>query len=269
MALFGEEKPYDTLTASKLGSYWCLLSPYVLGSGIFAGTPRERWIIDTYHARGGVTMGMIRFHQHSGLFANENGVDDCYSLRYVMALLGRDEVDRALVSFYGKLAQGLTRDTFIGGEGTSLVPLDEFGRPMYLPPNATGNAYFLWTLRNLLVQDGDCDENGRPATLRLLFATPRPGWPMARRFGASVPRRPSAKSPSSPARGSIATKSRLTFPLRPVRRSNRCSVSARRAAGGSSLPRRRTPAEARCSRHGRYHRLARRFTLRFEVKKGQ
>ena len=236
MALFGEEKPYDTLTASKLGSYWCLLSPYVLGSGIFAGTPRERWIIDTYHARGGVTMGMIRFHQHSGLFANENGVDDCYSLRYVMALLGRDEVDRALVSFYGKLAQGLTRDTFIGGEGTSLVPLDEFGRPMYLPPNATGNAYFLWTLRNLLVQDGDCDENGRPATLRLLFATPRPGWPMARRFGASVPRRPSAKSPSSPARGSIATKSRLTFPLRPVRRSNRCSVSARRAAGGSSPP---------------------------------
>jgi hypothetical protein len=174
MALFGEEKPYDTLTASKLGSYWCLLSPYVLGSGIFAGTPRERWIIDTYHARGGVTMGMVRFHQHSGLFANENGVDDCYSLRYVMALLGRDEVDRALVGFYGKLAQGLTRDTFIGGEGTSLVPLDEFGRPMYLPPNATGNAYFLWTLRNLLVQDGDCDEDGKPATLRLLFATPRP-----------------------------------------------------------------------------------------------
>ena len=41
MALFGEEKPYDTLTATKLGSYWCLLSPYVLGSGIFAGGPRE------------------------------------------------------------------------------------------------------------------------------------------------------------------------------------------------------------------------------------
>ena len=38
---------------------------------------------------------MIRFDQHSGMFANEKGVDDCYSLRYVMALLGRDEVDRA------------------------------------------------------------------------------------------------------------------------------------------------------------------------------
>ena len=147
-------------------------APYVLGSGILAGTPRSA-ILDTLHARGGVAMGMIRFDQHSGLFANENGVDDCYSLRYVETLLRLDEVDRALVSFYGKLAQGLTHDTFIGGEGTSLVPLDEFGRPMYLPPNSAGNAFFLWTLRNLLVQDGALDDEGKPATLRLLFATPR------------------------------------------------------------------------------------------------
>jgi hypothetical protein len=177
IALFGEEKPYEVLTATKLGSYWCLMAPYILGSGIFAGTQRERAIIDTLQSRGGVAMGMIRFDQHSGLFANEKGVDDCYSLRYAMAVLRRDEadqVDRAIVSLYGKLAQGLTRDTFIGGEGTSLVPLDEFGRPMYLPPNVTGNASFLWILRNLLMQDADLDNDGRPETLRLLFATPRP-----------------------------------------------------------------------------------------------
>jgi hypothetical protein len=173
IALFHEEKPYETLTATKLGSYWCLMAPYVLGSGIFADTERERSIIDTLHTRGGVAMGMVRFDQHSGLFANENGVDDLYSLRYAMTLLRRDEVDRALVSFYGKLAQGLTRDTFIGGEGTCLTSLDEFGRAMYLPPNSAGNAFFLWTLRNLLVQDGDPDNDGKPATLRLLFATPR------------------------------------------------------------------------------------------------
>ena len=59
IALFGEEQPYDTLTATKLGSYWCLMSPYVLGSGIFAGTEREQWIIDTLHTRGGVAMGMV------------------------------------------------------------------------------------------------------------------------------------------------------------------------------------------------------------------
>lgn len=173
IALFNEEKPYDALTATMLGSYWCLMSPYVLGSEILAGTEREGWILETLHTRGGVAMGMMRFDQHSGVFANEKGVDDLYSLRYEVSLLRRDEVDRALVGFYGKLAQGLTRDTFIGGEGTSLVPLDEFGRAMYLPPNSGGNAYFLWTLRNLLVQDWDFDDDGEPETLRLLFATPR------------------------------------------------------------------------------------------------
>src|SRR5207244_5336625 len=100
-------------------------------------------------------------------------VDDLYGLRYTIKLFQLDEVDRALVSFYGKLAQGLTRDTFIGAEGTGLRPLDEFGRPMYLPPNSTSDAFFLWTLRYLLVQDWDMDDDGKPETLRLCFATPK------------------------------------------------------------------------------------------------
>jgi hypothetical protein len=116
---------------------------------------------------------MIRFHQHSGLFANEDAVDDLYGLRYSLKLLQLDEVDRALVGFYGKLAQGLTRDTFVGAEGTGLRPLDQFGRPMYLPPNTSSDAFFLWTLRYLLIQDWDQDDDGRPETLRLCFATPK------------------------------------------------------------------------------------------------
>ena len=175
VALFGDEKSYETLTASKLGSYWDLMAPYVLGSGVFApGSPQERAMMDYLQERGGLFMGMIRFDQHSGLFANESAVDDLYGLRYVMKLLERDEPDRALVSFYGKLAQGLTRETFVGAEGTGLKPLDEFGRPMYLPPNSTAQAYFLWMLRYLLVQDWDLDDDGAPETLRLCFATPRP-----------------------------------------------------------------------------------------------
>jgi len=116
---------------------------------------------------------MIRFHQHSGLFANEDGIDDLYGLRYTLKLLQLDEVDRALVSFYGKLAHGLTRDTFVGAEGTGLRPLDGFGRPMYLPPNTTSSAFFLWTLRYLLIQDWDMDDDGTPEMLRLCFATPK------------------------------------------------------------------------------------------------
>lgn len=172
IALFGEEKPYDMLTATRRGSYWNLMIPYVIGSEIFSGTERESSMLRYLEEHGGMCMGMIRFHQHSGLFANEDGIDDLFGLRYVDALLRRDEPDRAIVSFYGKLAQGMTRDTYINAEGTGLRPLDEFGRPMYLPPTC-GGSLFLWQLRSLLVQDYDLDNNGEPETLRLLFATPR------------------------------------------------------------------------------------------------
>ncbi|MEP6663158.1 MAG: hypothetical protein ABJC04_05775, partial [Verrucomicrobiota bacterium] len=176
VALFGTEKPYDVLTATRRGSYWNLMIPYVIGSGIFGnGTERETWMLRYLEEHGGICMGMIRFDQHSGLFANVDGIDDLYGLRYVDALLRRDETDRALVSFYGKLAQGMTRNTFLSAEGTSLRPLDQFGRPMYLPPTCSGNALFLWTLRSLLVQDYDLNDDGKPETLRLFFAT-SPRW---------------------------------------------------------------------------------------------
>ncbi|MCX7429049.1 MAG: hypothetical protein NTW96_25910 [Planctomycetia bacterium] len=148
------EKPYESLTASATGSYWCLVANDMLGAGVFDAQPQTAaWILDTLQRRGGVCMGMLRFDQHSKLFANERGVDDNYTTGYTLHLLRHDDVDRALVSFYGKLAQGFTRDTFVGGEGTGLDPLDKHGRPMYLPPCTAGNAFFLWTLRHLLVQD--------------------------------------------------------------------------------------------------------------------
>jgi hypothetical protein len=176
IALFGAEKPYETLTASMLGSYWILISNYLLRSGIFDAQPEKAdWIAEYLERHGGLAMGMMRFDQHSKLFANENGLDDLYTLGYMLYLAQRDRPDPLLVTFYGKLAQGLTRDTFIGGEGTGLVPLDRHGRPMYMPPNASGNALWLWTLRCLMVQDFDLDDDGRPETLRLLPATPR-GW---------------------------------------------------------------------------------------------
>lgn len=173
VALFGEEKPYDVLTSSRRGSYYNLIIPYVIGSKIFSGTEREDVMLRYLEEHGGICMGMIRFHQHSGLFANEDGLDDLYTLRYTDALFQRDETERALVSFYGKLAQGMTRNTYLSAEGTSLRPLDQFGRPMYMPPTCSGSALFLWQLRTMLVQDYDLDNNGEPETLRLLYATPR------------------------------------------------------------------------------------------------
>ena len=174
MALFGEEQPYEPLTSCNLGGYWDLVAPYVLACGFFPYDSQEaRWITDYLETNGGLMMGMVRTHPQSDLWAVPQDIDDLYTLRYVQVTLQRDQVDRALVSFYGKLAQGLTRDTFIDGEGSCPMPLDEFGRQMYLPPNSAANAFFLNMLRNVLVQDWDMNSDGTPETLRLMFATPR------------------------------------------------------------------------------------------------
>ncbi len=166
IALFGEEEPYEELTETRMGSYWDLMIPYVLGSGVLGDDSEQTgWVLDYLHKRGGIFMGMIRFHEAT--------TDDLYGLRYVLALLRRDETERALVSFYGKMAQGLTRDTYVGGERVELNPTTPFGRWEDQPPNSSSNALWLWNLRYLMVQDWDMDDDGRPDTLRLMFATPQ------------------------------------------------------------------------------------------------
>src|SRR4051812_48046797 len=170
----GEEGVHDPITADRLGSYWNLVMPQVLFSGVFPANSKTAGDILRYvETRGGFCMGMVRVQSVRGGWINIQNIDDLYTTRYVLEYLERDEPDRALVTFYGKLAQGMTRDTFIDGESSGIEPLDEFGRQMGLPPNSTANAEFLLLLRYLLVQDYDTDDDGRAETLRLCFATPR------------------------------------------------------------------------------------------------
>jgi hypothetical protein len=170
----GEEPAHDPITETRLGSYWNLIMPQVLFSGVFPVTSKTAGDIMRYvQTKGGLCMGMIRCQSARGPWMNVQNIDDLYTTRYVLALLERDEPDRALVTFYGKLAQGMTRDTFIDGEASVIEPIDEFGRQMGLPPNSAANAHFLLTLRYMLVQDYDTNDDGRADTLRLAFATPR------------------------------------------------------------------------------------------------
>jgi hypothetical protein len=170
----GEEPAHDPITATRLGSYWNLVAPQVLFSGIFPAKSHLAGDMLRYvQERGGLCMGMLRVQSARGYWVNTQNIDDLYTTRYALTLLERDEPDRALVSFYGKLAQGMTRDTFIDGEATGIEPLDKFGRQIGLPPNSTANAFFLQMLRYLLVQDYNTDDDGRADTLRLCFATPR------------------------------------------------------------------------------------------------
>ena len=100
-------------------------------------------------------------------------INPLYGTRYTHDTLRRDDPDRALVSLYGMLAQGFTPNTFVSAEGCSLSAADPGGRFFYCPPNSAANAFFLSTLRNVLVQDWDLNDDGQPDTLRLLFATPK------------------------------------------------------------------------------------------------
>jgi hypothetical protein len=174
IALLSEEPAHDPLPATRTGSYYNLMAPYVIGSEVFGqGAEREDWLLGYLESHGAIAMGMIRSTPHQGQFNGEPGVNPLYGLRYQLALLRRDEREKALTGFYGQLAQGMTRDTFIGGEGSRFMHGDANGRSFYLPPNSTSNAAWLVTLRHLLVQDWDLDEDARPDTLRLLYAAPR------------------------------------------------------------------------------------------------
>jgi hypothetical protein len=128
-------------------------------------------MIDYLRRHGGLAMGMIRSHGHQGQFNGEPGNNVLYGLRYMLTILRRDDVGHAQAGFYGQLAQAMTRDTFIGGEGSKFFHGDSRGRSFYLPPNTAANAMFLETLRYLLVQDWT-DDAGKPNELRLLYGVP-------------------------------------------------------------------------------------------------
>jgi hypothetical protein len=201
LSLLSDEPAHDPLTATRIGSYYDLMIPYVLGSGIL-GDERDSWVIDYLRAHGGLAMGMIRSMPHQGEFDKQPGVNVLYGLRFNLTLLRRGDRDHALVGFYGHLAQAMTRDTFIGGEGSRFFHGDKFGRSFYLPPNSASNATFLTTMRYLLIQDWDLDDDGKPETLRLLDAIP-PRW---LKDGAKIV---VDKAPSAFGDVSMSTESRL------------------------------------------------------------
>lgn len=217
ISLYGDDPPFDPITATRLGSYYDLMAPYVLGSNLFAGSERETWMIDYLRQHGGLAMGMIRSTPQQGEFNGEPGVNVLYGLRYMQTILRRDDVPHALAGFYGHLAQAMTRDTFIGGEGSRFFHGDKHGRSFYLPPNTTSNAMFLQTLRYLLIQDWE-DADGRPHELRLLYGAP--GRWFADGKSLKIERAPtmfgpvSVKCDSQLNRGEVAIE--LDAPPRPV-----------------------------------------------------
>jgi hypothetical protein len=197
IALLDQEPIHDPICEVRIGSYWNIIIGYTIGSGIFPpGSPEENWLPHYQEQHGGLCMGMIRSGGAAfNFWTGEDRVNPLYGTRYALDTLRRDDAERGLVSFYGMLAQGFTRNTFVCGEGCTLAPVDARGRFFYCPPNSAANAHWLSMLRSLLVQDWDLDDDGKPETLRLAFATPK-RW-MEEGKSLNVERAPTAFGPVS------------------------------------------------------------------------
>ena len=175
--LDGQPPPFDPLTGSRDGSYWNLVMPYALASGLFAaGSPEAQGLLDYLHGHGSRLLGLVRFRafNESGKPGyRAPGSDDVYGTNVSRFLADEGQADQLVLSLYGKLAAGMTRNTFVSGEGSTIGPVDgEYYRSMFRPPNSPNNTFFLETLKLMLVHETR-DALGTPDGLELGFSTPR------------------------------------------------------------------------------------------------
>ena len=178
------EKPYASLTASRNGSYWNLVMPYALASGIIEpGSSQARGIFEYMQRHGSRILGLPRsgaypLYGSAGTAPRSgkhpvSGSNPVYGLNQARFLADNDEPGQLVLSLYGQLAAAMAPGTFVSGEGVSIAPLAGGRlRAMYLPPNGASNASFLETLRLMLVHERD-DRAGVPRGLDLAFSTPR------------------------------------------------------------------------------------------------
>jgi len=175
--LDGSEQPFDTVTESRDGSYWNLVMPYALASGIFPpGSPEATGVLRYMLNHGSRFLGLVRFRAVPNVGKpgyRAPGSDDVYGTNVVRFLADNEQSDQLVLSLYGKLGAGMTPNTFVSGEGSTIGPVDgEYYRSMFRPPNSANNAFFLETLRLMLVHETR-DANGAPSGLELAFSTPR------------------------------------------------------------------------------------------------
>jgi hypothetical protein len=197
--LLDPEPAYDAVTASRSGSYWNLVMPYALASGLFApGSPEARGALAYMQGHGSRLLGLVRaaaFALYGEPVFPTSGTDQVYGINAARFLADNDQADQLVLSLYGHLAVGMTPGTFVSGEAASVAPLaNRYYRSMYLPPNAASNAAFLETLRLMLVHETR-GRDGEPNGLQLAYATPR-GWLRPGRAFA-VRRAPTAFGPVS------------------------------------------------------------------------
>jgi hypothetical protein len=166
-----------------MGSYWNLTASYTFASGFWDVNGKDMDKIVKYlHNHGSTLLGLTRFDSNA-IREGHNKKDEspgtktpgdnAYQYPYLKLMADRDEAERVVLSFYGMLAHGMTRNTFIAGESHTIGPYPgEYYRTLFKPPIIIRNSGFLMLLRLMLVRE-DYDSNGIPDTLYLAYATPR------------------------------------------------------------------------------------------------
>jgi hypothetical protein len=170
--LLDDETPYASVTEERAGSYWNLVVPYALQSGLLApASPQARGVLRYLLSHGSRLLGLVRAGAYA-VYGRDarfpvSGTDQVYGKNLSRFLADMQEPEQLALSLYGQLAAGMTPDTFVAGEAASVAPLHgQWYRSMYLPPNGAANASFLETLRLLLVHE---TSHG----LELAWSTPR------------------------------------------------------------------------------------------------
>ncbi|MEV0328861.1 LamG-like jellyroll fold domain-containing protein [Micromonospora echinospora] len=183
--------PAGMITDSQHGSYWNLIMPYALGSGLIdPDSALGKGLTTFLNNHGGLFLGLTRFNlsgepveacqtRPAGPWPaadgyRSSGVDQQYGWSYLKYLDQLGDADRIGLTFYGMLAQGFTRNTFIGGEGETVAPCPmEYYRSQFRAPLSPNNATYLKALRGMLVNE-TLDAAGVPTELDLAPATPKP-----------------------------------------------------------------------------------------------
>jgi hypothetical protein len=176
-SLLDGERPHSSVTEARLGSYWNLVIPYALASGLFAsGGPRADGALRYTLLHGSRLLGLVRAGAYrlygEGEFPR-GGTDEVYGNSVARFIADEDLPERLVLALYGQLAVAMTPGTFVGGEAAAVAPHEgSYVRTAYLPPNSASNATFLTKLRLMLVHERR-GVDGEPDRLELGFATPR------------------------------------------------------------------------------------------------
>ena len=177
-ALLAGQRPFPNLALSRQGTYWNLVTPYALASGLLPPHGKiAHGVLRYLLGHGGRLLGLVRAGAARlyGQYPPQptSGIDQVYGVNVARFLADADQPDQLDLSLYGMLGAAMTPETYVSGESASVTPIHgRLYRTMYLPPNGGANAAFLENLRLLLVHETR-GPAGAPRGLELAFATPR------------------------------------------------------------------------------------------------